>query len=285
MNQGESASFPVRPVVSVANFFPGAGNIVINPVMSPASAHAGCFCKKSFACCPQELEKCRFQLPKQHTDGMVTKRQIIWILLIAVVIGGVMSWVFQPPEPLYQGRTMSYWLNSSAYDIDSNHELSESLWRSFGSNAVPYLRKNLQATDGPIKKAYWAIRRSAFRYLPMRVYRHLAEYNPPPAAIIRWRAADALGYIGPGAAPAIPDLIRLSKTDTSAIMSPGFVRGRALYALGNIGQYLKPTDPLYQAAGEALVAALKDPDPYASSAAANDLKLVFPEAAARAGIK
>jgi hypothetical protein len=94
-----------------------------------------------------------------------------------------------------------------------------------------------------------------------------------------------LGYIGDAAVPAIPDLIRLSKNDTNVFVSPGFIRGRAVAALGNIGQKLKPSDPSYRAVTEALIAALKDPDPDVRSLAADDLKQQYPEAAARAGIK
>lgn len=212
---------------------------------------------------------------------MAKKRKIVGAVLIAVAVGGITWRALRPPEPLYRGRTMSSWINSSEPGGIMDNDLAMQVWQGFGSNAVPFLRKNLQASDGPIKNAYWALR----RHLPNWMNRHLSSNDPPPAAIVRWRAADGLGYIGDAAAPAIPDLIRLSKTDTNGLISPGFVRGRAVAALGNIGQNLKPSDPLYRAVTEALIAALKDPDPNVSSLAASDLKQQYPEAAAKVGIK
>jgi hypothetical protein len=56
-------------------------------------------------------------------------------------------------------------------------------------------------------------------------------------------------------------------------------------ALGNIGQNLKPSDPSYQAVTKALIEALNDADAEVRSIAANSLRLQYPEAAAKAGIK
>jgi hypothetical protein len=207
------------------------------------------------------------------------KRVQIALVLLLVTIVSIIAWqVLREREPLYQGRTMGSWLNSP--DITDN-ELARQVWEGFGSNAVPFLRKALEARDGPTKKAYWAVRRN----LPNWIKRYLPRFDPLPSAILRGRAADGLAYIGEAATPAIPDLIRLSKNDQDGDFSKGFVRGRAVAALGNIGRNMEPANPPYRAVTEALIEALNDPDPEVRSFAAHSLKLQFPEAAARAGVK
>lgn len=205
--------------------------------------------------------------------------RIALAVLLVAIAGGIGWGVLRQREPLYQGRTMSSWLNSPVTIMDN--DLAMQVWQGFGSNAVPFLRKALEARDGPAKKAYWALRRN----LPDWINRKLPRYDPPPSVVIRWRAADGLAYIGKAAAAAIPDLIRLSKSDQDGILLKGFLRGRAVAALGNIGQYLTPGDPSYGAVAKALIDALSDADPAVRSLAADSLKLRFPEAAARAGVK
>lgn len=210
---------------------------------------------------------------------MANKRRAIAVVLIAAAVGGMAWLALRPGEPLYQGRTMSSWLNGSSPSGVMDNEMQ--VWQSFRSNAVPFLRKKLNASDGRVKKAYCAVR----QHLPEWMSRRLPAYDSPPTWVLRWHAADGLGYIGDAAAPAIPDLIRMFKTETSGFFPQDFLRVRAVAALGNIGQKLKPSDPSYQAVTEALIAASKDSDLATSSLATNDLKQHYPEAAARAGIK
>jgi HEAT repeat protein len=208
---------------------------------------------------------------------MSYKRHFLLVVLIAATLIGVAGWGLRPREILFRGKTINSWLNDQ--NIGDN-EIAMQIWQGFGSNAVPFLRKALDTpTDGPAKKAYWALR----RHLPGWI--NDLTFDPPPSAIIRFRAADGLGFIGDAATPAVPDLIRLSKSDTNGFFSPGFVRGRAIAALGNIGQNLKPSDPLYQAVTKALIDALKDADPDVRSIAASGLKLQYPETASKLGLK
>ena len=212
---------------------------------------------------------------------MAKNRLMLLAVLVSAGLSVVTLIVLHSREPIYRGRTMGSWLKSSLRSgMETDPEMEEQVWTSFGSNAVPFLRKALDARDGPFDKTYCAL----CRHLPDWIKSHLV-YDPPPGAIIRWRAADGLGFMGKSAASAIPDLIRLSKTDQAGLISKGFVRGRAVAALGNIGQNLKPSDPSYQAVTKALIEALNDADAEVRSIAANSLRLQYPEAAAKAGIK
>lgn len=215
--------------------------------------------------------------PSQTAFMRKRVRIALAVLLVAVIV--VIAWlVLRVRDPLYQGRTMRFWLNSSRI---TDPEQAMQVWRGFGSNAVPFLRIALEARDGPAKKVYWAVRRN----LPNWVNRELPEFELAPSAIIRGRAADGLMYIGEAATPAIPDLIRLSRSDTNGLLSKGFVRGRAVAALGSIGQYLQPADPAYRVVTNALIEASNDADPEVRSLAADLLTRQFPQAAARAGMK
>jgi len=218
---------------------------------------------------------------------MQKKRHIFLAVLVVAGVGGLTRLSLLPHEPTYHARTVSSWLHSSlrsGMDTDPNFGY---IWRGLGSNAVPFLRKALDAPpDGPLKKTYWALH----RHLPDWINRHLT-FDPPPSAIIRWRAAYGLGVLGDAAVPAIPDLIRLSKSDTdsfylngSLFLTQDFVRERALWAVGNIRQNMKPSDPLYPVVTKALIDILNGSDPHMRPQAARDLKQQYPEAAANAGL-
>jgi hypothetical protein len=213
-------------------------------------------------------------------DSM-SKRIRITLGLLLIPLAFIVAWeALRPREPLYQGRTMSSWINCAPQSGVDDPNLAMRVWSGFGSNATPFLREKLTATDGAAKKAYWAMR----RHLPNWMNRRLT-YDPPPSELIRWRAADGLGFIGKAAAPAVPDLVRMYKTDQDKSMPPGFMRGRAVAALANIGQYLTAEAPQYHSVIDTLIEALHDSSAEVRSLAASDLKDQFPEAAAKAGVK
>jgi HEAT repeat protein len=91
-------------------------------------------------------------------------------------------------------------------------------------------------------------------------------------ALLRGRAADALGNLSASAKAAVPALIEALQDEED------YVRTEAAQALGDIGKAA-------QAAVPALVAALKDKEAPVRKAAAESLKKIDPEAAKKAGVK
>jgi HEAT repeat protein len=187
-----------------------------------------------------------------------------WLALFAllgfcVMVGMLVSWL-NSRSPVYQGKTVRTWLwQLSATDPKACRE-AEAAFRALGTNAVPELAKLLRADD-PLWRQ-WS-RRYAFRLpLPLREV-VLPWVSPPQAYLVRPAAARALGKLGPGAAPAIPDLARALRDRRNE--PPWEVAG----ALGRIGQQAVPE----------LTGALRDEDELVRRAAAGALGGIGADAA------
>jgi hypothetical protein len=85
-------------------------------------------------------------------------------VLIAVATASLTS----PHQPTYQGRSMSQHLS----DIDASgpaRDKAENAFARLGTNAVPFLRRALQARDNPPKRVLlWALRKQSLVKLPLR---------------------------------------------------------------------------------------------------------------------
>jgi HEAT repeat protein len=183
------------------------------------------------------------------------------VLLIAMV--GAIAWqALRLREPVYQGKRLSLWLQRYSPDGDST-EVDEAV-RSMGTNAIPTLLGNLQATDSPLKltlaalglrytraetrhvraeRGFKALEADASNAVPALV--EIYEQTSAPSA--RRAAANALVEIGPAAKQAIPALIK------SATNANSDVRAFALYTLGRMALEPELVDPV-------LIRALHDPD-------------------------
>ncbi len=206
--------------------------------------------------------------------------QFTALVLIVMAIVGLLAWVFFfRVQMRYQGRTMSSWLNDQRF-ID--YQLASKVWTSFGSNAVPFLTTELSTGDGVTKKLYWKAA-PARRFLPQAVNRILPDLKP--AWFLKGQATMALTILGKQAAPVIPALIDLAKYGEDTGFTKGYVRGRAVAALGNIGQSLSQTDPLYKRMTEALLEASNDSDDEVRGLARNCITNQFPEVGPKAGFQ
>jgi hypothetical protein len=208
----------------------------------------------------------------------MNKRLSIAIGLILASVLGLLVWqVSGPREPVFEGRTLTSWLDHHVESSDARPPYNSPGWkkadaalRSVGSNAVPTLLKMIRAKDPPA--VVLKLLRLAERYHVMRVnYRSArnseAEYafevlstnavSAVPELIKIYEedvsfssqrcAALALGHIGRGAQAALPALIR-NFTHTN-----GDVRFYAVSAVMSIGGepgFLVPP----------LTSALKDPN-------------------------
>ena len=177
------------------------------------------------------------------------------VLLVAVTALWVWS-PWEPRQPVYDGKPLSYWLASppssaarplspvritvagfsftelpggsplSPFRIPEPYGPTLAAAISGDTNAVPFLISAL-------KKGTWlghSWYRKTLQRLPPAILHLLPPAEAPGDLNVRVNAAALLGLVGPTATAAIPALIRASREDESA-----FVRGRAAVTLGIIG--------------------------------------------------
>jgi hypothetical protein len=187
---------------------------------------------------------------------------VLGILLVAAV-GGLLWWApweaRQVPEPVYDGKPLSYWLTNQM-SVQMQKEIIGD------SNAVPFLIKAVKQ-DKWFGAAYY--RKWLWPKLPPVIQRHLAKDAGNPVA--RHNATIYLG--NRHEKQAIPALVRAVKEDGVAS-----VRATAAWSLGTLATKEDKT------AVAALTEALKDKYAFVCQAATNALLKIDPEAAAKAGV-
>lgn len=147
---------------------------------------------------------------------------------------GVVGWVTlrsSKPEPLYQGKPVSYWIGKLG--VDSRRQPNPtappdfSAWEAFSRtdrDAVPFLIAASEAREPLHLRMY----RTVHRHLPRKLARKLPE--PSDATFsARSMALGALGAMGTNALPAVPTIIRILD-DKDHVMKFGAVR--ALQQIG-----------------------------------------------------
>lgn len=103
---------------------------------------------------------------------------------------------FAEPEPEYQGRPISYWMEQLRASPRSLDQLVEP-FQAMGSEAVPYLVEELRAKESGSDRL-WS---SVYAKLPAAIVRRLPW--PASSFAVRQGAALALEKIGPVAVPAL----------------------------------------------------------------------------------
>ncbi len=233
------------------------------------------------------------------------KRRVIILVAAIVAVLGLMWWALSPrppnpPDPVYEGHRLSYWLDrSSPSNALGYHgfEVNESFYDSLDSDAVPYLIHTLKATDGLMRRIYLRV----WLRLPLALKRHLRApllqprvlagwtgyqqgrkpgmvpmfaSGPISGADLRLESCVLLSWVGADARPAIPELVHLLREDEYSQ-----VRWCAALALGKIAN---PDD---KTALDALNAAiLKDQDQVTKNWAGRALSDIATRAAAKAGV-
>ncbi len=157
-------------------------------------------------------------------------------LLVATPVG-LIYWSFKrPPEPSYQGRTLTSWLElhvptSSAnppYNSPGWHEADRAL-RSIGRHAVPTLLEMLRAKDPPPalrKLLNWAEQKRLIQRAPRYAYQLHEE------------ARYAFEVLGTNAASAAPGLLKIYQQN----ISPSS-QNNAAEALGHLRQAARVAVP------------------------------------------
>ena len=235
----------------------------------------------------------------QHmrTGGLIAKRcAVVGGVLLVATVAALWVWApWEPREPVYDGKRLSYWLTDHGGNPSERGLLED-------SNAVPILIKALKR-DGWIGAAVY--RQQLWPRLPVMMQRRLP--SPPGNAGIRRRAAFLLGEMRPTSKAVKWGLIRALREDQDLT-----VRSLAAEGLFNVGegdsavvramveavQEDKNADTRKLAAEvlgrigagnracvAALVGALEDKDLWIRRYVTNALLKLDPEAAAKAGVK
>jgi len=262
------------------------------------------------------------------------KRVQVALTFLLVATAGVIVWQgLGEREPVYQGKPLNIWLqlyitHGSIIDVRPHPEADEAV-RQIGTNAIPSLLHMLRARDSklklalmrssgkyrfigiPVLPAYFPTRQAAAAFHALGAN----ASNAVPILIQTYRekigsdsqcgCAEALGWIGPAASGAIPDLVSATTNSnytlrwvaiealghiraepalvvpvlTKSLLDSNFrVRLRAVNSLAEFGSEAKPAVPV-------LTQSLEDPNPIMSTDVSNALKKIDPDAAAKAGVK
>jgi HEAT repeat protein len=216
------------------------------------------------------------------------KRHRIALAVLVVALVGVVVWQVlcsQEPEPFYHGKPLSAWLEQY-YDALENPESpmtggptvtgvtadglggeesakqAEAALRTIGTNALPVLLLMAKAHDSALK-GEWI--RLSFRLSPI-------TYHPRSDFVYRGMAALGFFTLGSDAKPAVPALTRLLSEQYADVRAS---TARTLGFMGDAAQAARP----------ALVKSLRDKDAQTRLAAAEALKKIDHEAAARVGVR
>ncbi len=130
-------------------------------------------------------------------------RVVVAILMVAVA--ATITWAAvenrPPPEALYQGKPISYWLQYQ------NPNVIHAMCSLMGTNALPTLVRLLDAQDGPTQRAY----RAVWSRIPLGLRLRLPK--PIDSNHVRYQALFALQQIKPIPEAAVPKVIRIMTTD------------------------------------------------------------------------
>jgi len=194
-------------------------------------------------------------------------RRVLFVALLVAVLGASGWLVLRPqkPEPVYQGKTLSTWMeqyyrmgDESAYrnknagappptNSAALREEAAIALREIGTNAIPYYLKLAATRISPMQMQIMynkVFSKVSWRtpWLGTACYRWATEFSENPQKAL-------LGFqlLGPAAKSTVPDLIHLMQTSDSRNS-----RRSAAYALSFIGPAAKDAVP-------ALVQNFKDP--------------------------
>ena len=160
---------------------------------------------------------------------MKTRRRtlVVFSLVLAVGVTGIVWWMLAPSEPEYDGKNLSTWLDEiGTLDYtkrtDPNIPQVQAV-RAIGTNAIPWLLKDLSADGGMLQ----------WRANLLLNKQNVIKYCFPSALDRLTRVAIGFGALGELGEPAIPRLLTLVEDQ------PGHVPG----ALARIG---RPAIPALQ---------------------------------------
>jgi len=133
-----------------------------------------------------------------------TRRYLLVTLLIAVL--GFASWLLlrPDPEPSYQGKPLSYWLEGLALGSTPPAQANEAV-RQIGTNAIPTLLRMLKMRDSNFKLNF--IHFASKHHVISMNYLSYIWFRT--AEIRHYEAISGFTCLGSQARSAVPELIKL----------------------------------------------------------------------------
>src|SRR5579863_6996808 len=141
---------------------------------------------------------------------MKKSKRILPASLVVAALGGFfwLTWRVYEPEPVYQGKTLSAWLedcDKSRWVGTEWQEANEAV-RHIGTKAIPTLLDKLRRKDSPLSLKLLALARRQ----PFITIHHV------PAPALNHKAAVGFEALGSAAQAAVPDLIKIFNENISA---------------------------------------------------------------------
>lgn len=139
------------------------------------------------------------------------KRRLVWLFAPpAIILGWVVYFSIPAPEPVYQGKRLSYWLEALGETGDPygttgslstpESELACNVITNIGPEAIPALLRMMRKQDTPLK----------VKLLALAQKQHWIKIEHTGSDELHFRARYAFGLLGPRAAIAVPELIKIS---------------------------------------------------------------------------
>jgi HEAT repeat protein len=143
---------------------------------------------------------------------------------LILLAGGIAWLLLQPGEPVYEGRSLSSWLedyNPNVLLDPRKHDKADEAMRHIGTNGIPTLLRMLRASDSDMKYklSEWASRQ------------HLVKFRRIYATDLYSEALVGFEILGPKAKDAVPSLIEIYEKNHS----PHLQKNVVLLALIQIG--------------------------------------------------
>jgi HEAT repeat protein len=164
------------------------------------------------------------------------------LLLGLTVIGfclmvGILIFRSNSRNLVYEGKPVKVWLFQLQASDPKAHAGAEAALEALGTNAVPELIRLVRTKDAGWRTLIWVHAAQLPPKARARILRRIGSTN---ACLIRPLAAQALGKLGPAAAPAVPALAQMLKQGSSpyeqqvAAQSLAQIGSPALTALADI---------------------------------------------------
>jgi HEAT repeat protein len=169
---------------------------------------------------------CHSSFATSAAVNKLVSHRLLRFLVVLVPLLGLALLIASFQGQRSAGRSAAEWSRKLGYGTGAERQAAEVALRQLGERAVPSLRRALHASDPPFRNLLFRIA----NHSPKMVQSWIVEkFLSTDAATRRGLAARALGFIGPPAQDALPDLEEaLRQGDPRVVM-------HAAAALGSFG--------------------------------------------------